>query len=307
MYELLLWALVTLSFSGAVGLAACVVALAYGRFYWDDGEHTGARKSMWFLDGRAWPRLRRYFSAEVRAHPKVHGIPDDARVLFAQYPHGFSPFPLGTVIAAPGDSPLARFRDRLFVGGASAIAWVPGLRDFCLACGYVDVGRESLVRFCTKERPDAHLGLSPGGMREMARARRGRDDLYLGHSGFLALAVQAKFDYVVPVYVEKQTDAFLCASWFLGLRDWTLTHFGVPLPSFVVPIPLPVACTVHVGKPVAVANDYRFAHNVADSLLKAVRKVEDPQRVRIWTSRETCLTLYDARVTPFVRSAFAHF
>lgn len=313
MYELLLYLLFTLSVAGFALLAGFVVALAYGRYYWDGAEFTGARRSKWFRKLPLWRFFVHYFNVTTELHPEVSQMPPKARVLFVQYPHGFSPLPFIALMLTARDSPLAPWFKNIYLAGASAIAWVPGLRDFCLAGGYIDVGRDALRNFC-RDRPDANLAISPGGMREMVRARYGRDDLYVGHTGFLKLARDAGFDYVVPIFVERQTDAFFCGRWLMPVRDWTLTHIGVPLPSFVIPFPLPTSCKAHVGRPVRVpATDadkpwlgrLDYGHEFAESLLGTVQKADSRDRVRIWTRHTLSFTLQEDGLRQAVRDAFA--
>lgn len=296
MYDVLpVLAIVLITFSSVVAAAigGCMAGTLYGKPYWDRSERTGSRKSDAFRSMRLWPWLCRYFAMQVDVHPCLKDV--SGRVLFVQYPHGFSPLPFISLLLAPLTPTLERLFAHVYFAGASAIAWVPGLRDWCLAGGYVDVGREALHEFCA-EQPGASLVISPGGMREMARARYGYDDLYVGHTGFVDLAMEERFKYIVPVFVERQTDAFFCGRWLLRARDWTLTHIGVPLPSFVIPIPLPTCATVHFGKPVRVgasADRSVVAHGVGASLAKCIASTKSPERVRVWTTHVHSVVLAD--------------
>ena len=300
MWELALYTLFSLSLAAAALLAGFVLALAYGRWYWDGSELTGDRRSEWFRSWRVWRWLLRYFNVRVKLADGFK-LPGNARVLFVQYPHGFSPLPLVALTQAHEGSVLEPWFRDVFFAGASAIAWVPGLRDFCLAGGYVDVGRESIRTFC-HHRPKANLMIAPGGIREMVRARYGKDDLYLGHTGFLDAAKEEGFDYVVPIFVEKQTDAFFCGRWVMPLRDWALTHLGIPFPSFVVPFPLPTNATVHVGHPTAVDGDTGW--KFPPTLVECISQTSTPERVRIWLSHTESFTLEDKDIYGRVSRAF---
>lgn len=295
MLELLLLALFFVGWTALIALSVFVIALIYGRWYWNGAERTGSQWRPGVRRWGVWRRVHRFFGLTVNTHEKARDVFETptrkTRVLMVMYPHGFIPL-VGWSLAMHGDDPLIKqFTQRMIMGAASFPLFVPILRELMLAMGFIDVSRESLQAY-SQMNPEMDLGIAPGGMREMVRARHGSDDIYLPHRGFLRLARELGFDLIVPVYIERQTDIFFCSSRLRGLRDWVLSHFWIPLPMLVVPIPLPVTTTVHVGCPVIVGKNQE--REFTDSLLAMCKQAREPWRVKLWMTRDRCVDLPEA-------------
>jgi len=316
MIELLVIGLFVAALSAALLLViGVIVGLVYGRFYWDGQEYTGTYMRPGLRSWSGWRLLHRYFDIRIEEHESFKRM--DVRqhnILYVVYPHGFVPVHMYVgVLLHAGHPRLSRLAENAFIGAASFLFVLPGYRELCMAMGLVDVSAKHLRTFLDERKKlhrPTHLAISPGGLREMIRTRMGCDDFYLGHRGFLDFAEREQFDYVVPIYVDGATDAFLQSSKLFRVRDWMVTHLRVPAPFMVLPVPLPGSATIHVGEPVAVSSSAgatatkrprtaehtvsrlghgdslkrRFAGSFFDVICKSTK---DKSHMRLWQDRDT--------------------
>jgi len=318
MFDLIFLLVLYVSTTSLLCTIVWIIGLAYGKLYWDGSERDCRRFWPPIREWRGWRYAHRYFDLQVHVHEDaerlIYGNPESkGRILYAQYPHGFAPFALIGTGLHGGDKRFEAISRNVRFAAATAAFCVPILREFMLCIGCIDVSRLVLYEYLKSHR-DADIAISPGGMREMIRACPGRDDVYLPHVGFIDLAQHTGVDWIIPMFVEGQSDVFLCAPWFLRARDWILTHFCVVAPLLVFPLPLPARNLIHVGKPVRVASEDKhmgptraattIAHDFAESLLASFDGARDKTRLRLWLDRETCVTLEEAVRTSCVQKLF---
>lgn len=191
------------------------------------------------------------------------------KALFALYPHGVLPFGSVCAFGMYGNDEFAKGLNMM--AGVSPLAFlVPGLREALMAMGGVDA-RPSVLKEAIREHllhsDRVAVALTPGGMREMARARYKKNDLYLHHKGFIRLARELDFDAIYPVYIENETAIVWPFHLFpLRLRDWTTTVCKYPIGTFFFPVPWKTNVTAHIGEPVTRGAFDDFFVNLLDTV-----------------------------------------
>jgi len=86
---------------------------------------------------------------------------------------------------------------------------VPFRREYIMACGIIDVSRESIEYVLTRPEPGNAVMIVVGGAEEALDAHPGSHVLVLGHRrGFVRLAIQRGAD-LVPVYSFGENNLFL--------------------------------------------------------------------------------------------------
>lgn len=303
MLEFIVLTVVFLSTLTFVTTLACITGVLYGKFYWDGSEYTGSRCCWSARHWRFWRFLHAYFDFKtVIEHDTKTMLADpnrESRCLFVMWPHGVAPLAIGAALMHGDDPTLRQLGGRARVGSATSVLSIPGLRDLLLFCGSIDASRDNLLAFC-RNNPKTDLFLTPGGMREMVRSQFGKDDLYLPHTGYISFAKEAGFRWIIPIFAERQTDIFLCTSWLYQLRDYLLSHFAATLAMPMIPVPLPIQQTMHVGRAVAVRGDENdddegalavCGDDMLQAIVELIQGAKDPGRIRVWTKRENYITV----------------
>jgi hypothetical protein len=119
--------------------------------------------------------------------------------MIACSPHGAYAFS-GIVWVAPQMRLTDAFKDTpCFFGAASAVFYVPVVRELLFFCGVREVNAATLTRLAGADTPYS-VALIPGGMHEQISTRNDDERHYVQKGlGFLRLALKLGLD-VLPMY-----------------------------------------------------------------------------------------------------------
>ena len=244
--------------------AAALAAAAYARSYAGGAERDGRR--LWPAFCVPWVGCHPYFPVRLLMWDGVarawadgptpgHAatLPLAARThIFAMFPHG--PLPLGAAMLRPQIARWPWLSERLRMGAADAVFWLPIVRDFYLWWGGVAADKRCLTALLAR---GTSVLLLPGGISEqLVVPVRGEDVVVLqSRKGFVRLALETGSP-LVPVYCFGERRAYVtqsatsCASTFLK----RLCRVGVPIVRgrFFTLMPLSTPITIVIGKPIDV-------------------------------------------------------
>lgn len=173
--------------------------------------------------------------------------------IIATHPHGalcaFSAFQ--HMITGHGlDAAIPRSERRVL--GAEFFSYTPFLRELTGGFGAVSASRESALK-CLEQ--NLSLEIFPGGEREMLLTKEGEDAVYVGHKGFVKLALEHGTP-LIPAYAFGEVDLVHTSELMLEQRLWLSkkTQLAVPLvygDSWVNPLkPMYKPVTIVVGDPI---------------------------------------------------------
>lgn len=213
---------------GVTAWVTMVATLAYGRFYYDKAECDGTARYYWPAARSTFvgALLRRLLRHELVEAPS--SLPPGP-VLFACRPHGifvvsaWLTFLLGAYERPP--------RPRVLLAIHSVIFAIPGLREFALMLGCIDVSRASIEAALARGYSVAVL---PGGVKEMGPSVVPLPD----EPGIVKLAQ----DYdvpLVPVWFGGEVALFWVwhgePRWVAAARALCITRWRIPFPLFWCP------------------------------------------------------------------------
>jgi len=207
--------------------------------------------------GRPWHALNVFYTSCHRYFPvsldlDLATLPD--QFVLTLHPHG--PFPLAASILMPqlalkNDARLRRVR----FAAASAVFWLPLVRDVYVALGCVEASRTTLTR-CLKA--GLSVAILPGGEAEqllVCPPEFPTEDLVAPRDGLFRLALETGAP-IVPAYGFGERDAYRSSAYGLAARRaWSKRYrVGVPFAWgrywFFPFVPRRQAVRVCVGEPV---------------------------------------------------------
>lgn len=212
----------------------------------------------------AWPL--RLFTTPVWAFLELIGVTQktefeqplkpNKKYMIACSPHGAYAFS-GIVWVAPQFRLADEFKDTpCFFGAASAVFYVPFVRELLLLCGVREVNATTLARLAGQDTPYS-VALIPGGMHEQICTRNDEERHYVQKRlGFIRLAIELGLD-IVPMYGFGENQLFTVHLKGLKLRHWLLKKMKVGVPfisgrfGFTL-APHPIAVTHVYGRAISV-------------------------------------------------------
>lgn len=219
--------------------------------YHDRPEVSGSRMNSSYIDQQrvGWAEIcADYFQPRIIRAGKA--LDKEETYVMSFHPHGILPL---TVMWLQ----LCQQWKKLFPGiyacplAASAVHQVPLMRDIIQIYGSREVSRHAFESALVNKQS---VILVPGGQAEMIESRSGQKQvrLYIGHKGFLRLAMQHGAT-VVPVLSFSEGE-LLDNIRAPRLQKWFIKNFAVPFPHFpygryFCPIPRRVPLTIVVGEP----------------------------------------------------------
>jgi hypothetical protein len=237
--------------------------------YLDNAEKTGARNSEWFKASGVFRYVQRYFSLKVVNSNGGKKLDAKKKYIIGVHPHGL--LPVGSLIACltnvakakeivMGDLPVS-----LIV--ASFCFYVPGYRDFLVACGVLDAARYNARAAIDKGRS---LVLIPGGATEGLYAKPGKHTVVLNRrKGFIKLALETGCD-LVPAYGFGENNCYDQLStklpWVKGVQAKFQNILGISLPLVAHLLPRRSPITLVFGVPIAVAKVAKPSAEEIDAL-----------------------------------------
>jgi len=239
-------------FSKAIPLLLCTAV--YGRLYDMKRWPSYDRIDPAHLDlyRRTTKRFWKRYPARVEVQGKLN---KGERYFFAMHPHGamsiMPPFFHGGSDELEAVSPIETRR----MLSAAVFLKPPIFREMVMSVGFMDATKENV-------RGAAKAGLSlqvlPGGEREMLLTRKDRQAVYVGHKGFVRLAIETGLP-IVPVYCFGETSTHNISRLFLKQRLWLSRRFRIAIPfaygdgSVLQRLnPIDVPLTSVVGEPIRV-------------------------------------------------------
>ena len=200
---------------GAALLYACV---SYG----GAPERRGGRIFHWA--NRWWPRLcHSYFPVELRVD--VAALPE--RFVLALHPHG--PYPLSASLLMPqlallDDERLRRVR----FAAASAVFFLPFVRDMYLSLGCIEASRRTL-RSALADR-GLSVAILPGGEQEQLLPTSAEtEDVVEPRDGLFRLALETRTP-LVPCFAFGERDAYTASTFGLDRRRGWVERYRVGIP-----------------------------------------------------------------------------
>ncbi len=271
------------------------LGLWYAQFYVDSAPTDGSREWRAFRRWHVWRLLQSWFMFDVHYDDEEGVLNANARAyVCAVHPHGLWPVS-GLLGFGVHGGLLSDFEDRtgkrLYLGVTRLVFWVPFLRDVWLWMGCVDASRATIEKVLSEGN---HIGLSPGGVQEMALSRHDRVEIYTHHTGFARIAWEQKSP-LIPIYLSGENRIYYTCTWLNDLcqplRLWTARRLGYPLPSFFIPFPRPVHLVAYVGRRI----DTEKCESLDDVLcqyytemIRLMQRYEDPACPLGESVRETC-------------------
>jgi 1-acyl-sn-glycerol-3-phosphate acyltransferase len=204
---------------------------------------------------------RRYF--RVTAHD-IQNVPDRGRAMLVGNHSGGLPVDGGMVIAS---LLLDHEPPRLAHGMVEKFAqsW-PFLSSWFCRVGQLPGLTEHAVRLLKAERV---LMVFPEGARGTGKLYKDRYTLVRFGTGFMRLALQTKTP-VVPFAFIGGEEALPTMFHFTALAKLVGAPYW-PVPPYIVPVPLPVACHIHYGEPMTFDGDGTESDEIIHKYVDAVK------------------------------------
>lgn len=220
----------------------------------------------WLKLNKLWPIAHDYFPVSLKiwngstfsAQPSIlikQAIP--RQYILAMHPHG--PYPVSASLIMPqlalfGDS-LGDMFENLRFAAASAVFWLPLVRDMYLFLGVIEASRRTLTHALSK---GLSIAILPGGEIEQLLVcpdDSPTEDVVVPVDGFFRLALVTGTP-IVPAFSFGERRSYHTSSRFLHFRLWLVKKFRIGIPwawgchSWFPFVPLSVPISIVIGKPI---------------------------------------------------------
>lgn len=246
-----------------------VSAVLYAATYFVGSERKGSR--LWPAFCVPWVGCHPYFPVRVlmwdvaegawKSEPSAgHAVTYPVSTvphIFAMFPHG--PIPLSAAVFRPQIARWPWLSERLRLGAADAVFWLPIVRDLYLWWGTVTADKRTLLALL---RRGLSVLLLPGGIREQLVVPKPHEDVVVlgDRKGFIRLALETG-SRIVPVYCFGERRGFITqrATSTLSTLFKRLCNVGLPVVRgrWFTLMPFATPLTIAVGKPIDVPPGFR--------------------------------------------------
>ena len=264
---------------GPVPAVLCLVAYGY-LSYGSMPERRAGR--IWLELNKWWPVSHDYFPVSLKVWDgatysstpsAAHKAALPSKFIMAMHPHG--PFPVSASILMPQiarfGAPLGDLFASVRFAAASAVFWLPLVRDMYLWLGCIEASRRTLTQALSRGHSIAIL---PGGEHEQLLVCPDEspfEDLVLPRDGLLRLAL-ATGTPLIPVFSFGERRSYHSSPFLLKFRLNLMKKYRIGIPMAYgrhwwfpfVPHPLPIL--IVIGKPVAI--EAQVADEAAISALR---------------------------------------
>ncbi len=284
MVELLIIAVISIIYLSTLYFGVIfgfILALIYGKYYYDQSEYTGCREWKGFRNFFIWKKIHEYFQLKV-----IYDDEDSIKSLvnsktpaiLAMHPHGIASVSSWIGFGLRSDCNKDQFTDNITITGASINFALFIWRTIALWLGVIRADEEVIVKKLNDEKK--YVLIMPGGIREEVHAGRGSNlEFYLKHLGFLRIAIKTGHP-VIPIYAKGEHGLFnVVNNRFKGVRNFSIDTISYPFPTIVYGGPFRGPLHIVIGSPIY-PSDYdndlnKLYEGFYTKMAKLIRKYDE--------------------------------